>query len=224
MGAVIGDLLFLGLSITIGPVPPVAAILLLSGQRGQAKGIAYLIGWVIGLTLLMAGVVFFVRRYDYSSDGVPSLLMAWAMLLGGLALLLLAYVTWQRRPPPDAMPPLPQWLKTIDKVTPLMALAAGFFFGLVSLKNLVFATAAAAAIGKAHLSILQSYLSILLFILIATTGIAAPVYVSYVKKEKAQTLLDGWVRWLSANNTTIVCLLCMLVGVRLIGDGLGQLL
>jgi hypothetical protein len=141
-----------------------------------------------------------------------------------MALLALAYFTWQRRPPPQTTPALPAWLQTIHQVSPLMALFTGLFFGLVSLKNLIFSAAAAAAIGQAHLSTTQSLLAILLFIAIATAGIATPVYVSYAKKEQAQAILDGWMQWLSANNTTIVCLLCLLIGVRLIGDGLGEIL
>jgi len=224
MGAVIGDILFLGFGIFIGPLPTIVVILLLSGQHGRVKGLAYLVGWIIGLTLLVIGVGLLTSSFDFRRERTPSPLLAWASLVGGVTLLILAYVTWRRRPPPDATPTLPGWLKTIDQTTPLMALGVGFFFGLVSLKNFVFTTAAAAAVGKAQLDIVQTLIAVLLFIAIATAGIATPVYVAFAKEERAQVILAGWIDWLSANNTLIVCLLGLLFGIRLVGDGLGDLM
>jgi hypothetical protein len=225
MGFVIGEVLFFGLAIVIGgPLTITTAILLLTGERGQVKGVAYLIGWVIGLTLLVVGVVFLVRGRDFSHESTPSLVMAWAKLLGGIALLIVAYVTWRRRPPPDAPLELPGWLKRIHQTEPPLALGAGFFFGLFSVKNLLIVTAAAAAIGRANPNFLQALILIVLFIIIATSGIATPVYVAFSRKERAQEIFAGWVRWLSANNALIVSLLCLLIGVKLFGDGLGGLL
>ena len=221
MGAVIGDILLLGFGIVIGgPITIITAILLLTGERGHIKGLGYLIGWVVGLTLLVAGVVFLVRGRDFSHASTPSLIMGWLKVLGGIALLILAYLTWRRRPPPDAQPELPRWLQRINQLAPATALAAGLFFGLVSLKNLLFASAAAAAIGQAHLNTLQAVVSVLLFVLIASLGIATPVYVAFTRRENAQKIFAAWVQWLSVNNTVIVALLCILLGIKLFGDGL----
>lgn len=225
MGAVIGDVLLFGLGIVVGPIPIIAVILLLAGRRGPIKGLAYLVGWVIGLTLLAASVVWLIQGQDFSRrESTPSLILSWGRLLAGIALLILAYVTWRRRSSDKAKGELPAWLSRIHLAAPIMALATGLFFGLVSPKNLLFVAAAAAAIGRAQLPLLQAILAGLLFIAIATSGIAAPVYVAWAKPEQAQATLEGWVRWLSANNALIVSLLCILLGVKLIGDGLGGLL
>jgi len=103
-------------------------------------------------------------------------------------------------------------------------LGVGFFFGLFSLKNLVFTAAAAASIGRANLPLSQALIAILLYIAVATAGIAAPVYVAFAKKEQAEDIFVRSVQWLSVNNALIVSLLCLVVGVRLFGDGLGGLL
>lgn len=225
MGAVIGDVLIFGLGIVIGPIPIIAVILLLAGRRGQTNGFAYLIGWVIGLTLLVASVVWLVQGLDFSrQESTPSLMLSWGRVLAGIALLILAYVTWRRRSSDKAKGELPAWLSRIHLAAPVMALATGLFFGLISPKNLLFVAAAAAAIGRAQLPLLQALLAGLLFIAIATSGIAMPVYIAWAKQERAQAILDDWVRWLSANNALIVSLLCVLLGVKLIGDGLGGLL
>ncbi|HMN28238.1 MAG TPA: GAP family protein, partial [Caldilineaceae bacterium] len=142
-------------------------------------------------------------------------------LLAGIGLLLAAYYIWRRRPASDVRPELPGWLKTIHQIRPLVALAVGFFLGLVSLKNLVFATAAASQIGQAHLAVTQALLVILIFIVIASLGVASPVYVSFAKGKQAEAILANWEQWLSLNNTTILCVLCLIIGADLLGDGLG---
>ena len=223
MGVVIGDILPLALGIAIGPLPVIAVILLLTGERGRSKGLAYLVGWLVGLLLLMMSIFLLVHRQDFSRGSSPSLLVSWLTLLAGIGLLLAAYYIWRRRPASDVRPELPGWLKTIHQIRPLVALAVGFFLGLVSLKNLVFATAAASQIGQAHLAVTQALLVILIFIVIASLGVASPVYVSFAKGKQAEAILANWEQWLSLNNTTILCVLCLIIGADLLGDGLGAL-
>lgn len=223
MGAVIGDMLFLGLGIAIGPMPVVVIILLLSGRRGRARGVAYLGGWIVGLVLLEMGVYLFVRGKDFSRGSTELLILSWAMVVAGIALLAVAYITWRRRPPAGQKTELPHWVQALHQVTPLLALGAGFGFGLISVKNLVFASAAAASVGRAQVDFALAVFAIALFTLVATSGIAAPVYVAFAKGAEAQRILDGWVEWLATHNALILTLLCLFFGIRLLGDGIGGL-
>ena len=223
MGIVIGDILPLALGIAIGPLPVIAVILLLTGERGRSKGLAYLVGWLVGLSLLMMSVFWLVHGQDFSHGSSPSLIVSWLTLLAGIGLLISAYYIWRRRPAPDVKSELPGWLKTIHQIRPLVALGVGFFLGLVSFKNLVFASAAATQIGQAHLAVTQAILAILVFTIIASLGVASPVYVSFAKGEQADAILANWEQWLSLNNATILSILCLIIGADLLGDGLGAL-
>ena len=61
MGAVIGDVLFLALGVVIGPIPICVVLLLLTGSRGYTRGMGYMIGWIVGLTMLVIGASGFER-------------------------------------------------------------------------------------------------------------------------------------------------------------------
>ena len=224
MGAIISEILPLAVGIAIGPLPIAVVILLLTGQRGKLKGLTYLVGWLIGLILLMLTVFLFIRGHDYSPGSGPSLLVSWVKLLAGISLFVAAYLNWRQRLAPGAKTELPGWLKTIQQVTLLVALGVGLLLGLVSPKNLVLATAAATTIGQAHLSISQAVMAVLLFVMIASSGVATPVYISVTKGEQAELLLADWGQWLSVNNATILCVLCLIIGADLFGDALGGLL
>jgi threonine/homoserine/homoserine lactone efflux protein len=224
MGTVIADILPLAVGITVAPIPIVAVILLLAGQQGKNKGLTYLLGWLVGLTVLVLVVFLLVRTLDFRPGSMPSLLVAWLTLLAGVALLIMAYLAWRKRPPPGTKAELPGWLKRIHQLTPLFALGVGLALGLVNVKNLLFATAAATKIGQAHLPIPQALIAVLIFIGIATLGIASPVWVAFTRGEQAEAILADWEQWLATNNATILFVLCLLIGTKLLGEGLGELL
>ena len=51
------DLLLLGLGITLEPFPLTAFILLLSAEKGTRKGLAFILGWLACLVVVIAAVV-----------------------------------------------------------------------------------------------------------------------------------------------------------------------
>lgn len=219
MGRVIGDILLYGLGIAIGPLPILVAVLLLTGKRGHARSVAYLLGWVLGLALLVSFVVWFVGNYDFEQPNGPSQIMSWARIVAGGALVVLAAITWWRRPPPDSDPKLPKWLHYTHKAPVPLALGVGLFFGLVSLKNLILTTAAAASVARAQLDTSVAALCTVLFIGVATIGVGTPVGVAFLHKQRAKELLDRWVKWMSQHNALLVCLICLMVGAKLFFDG-----
>ena len=53
----VADLLLIGLGITLEPFPLTAFILLLSAEKGTRKGLAFILGWLACLVVVIAGVV-----------------------------------------------------------------------------------------------------------------------------------------------------------------------
>ena len=49
---------------------------------------------------------------------------------------------------------------------------------------------------------------------------AAPVVISLALGERARRILDGLQAWMSANNAVIMAVLLLVIGVKLIGDGI----
>ncbi len=51
------DLLLIGLAITLEPFPLTAFILILSAEKGTRKGLAFILGWLACLVVVIAAVV-----------------------------------------------------------------------------------------------------------------------------------------------------------------------
>jgi hypothetical protein len=221
---IVGTLLPFALGIAISPAPIIAAILLLTSNRSPAKGLAYLAGWLAGLVTLLFAILLLVTSRDYSRWKIAAQFTGWAILIAGIILLIMAYVQWRQRPPLDAeLMPL-EWLQAMPQATSLMALGAGLFFGLFSLKNLLIVAATAAIIGETGLGLGGRILAILIFATIATIGIATPAYVSLTQGERARETLVDWEYRLSIHNVTITCIVLVTIAVQLLGSGLSRLL
>src|SRR5262249_55429696 len=54
MGDVMGEMLPSAVAITISPLPIVAVVLMLVTPRGRVNGVAFIVGWVIGLVTVGA--------------------------------------------------------------------------------------------------------------------------------------------------------------------------
>jgi hypothetical protein len=221
---IIGTLLPFALGIAISPVSIIAVILILTGNRTPAKGLAYLAGWLAGLITLIFVMLLLVSGRSYRWGGAAAQFTTWIILLAGIILLIMAYVQWRQRPPPDAeIMPL-EWLRAIPQTTSIMAMSAGLFFSLFSMKNLLIVTAAAALIGEAGLELDGRMMAIVTFIAIATLGIAAPTYIVFTQGERATTILADWEYRLSIHNVTITCIVLVTLAVQLLGAGLSRLL
>ena len=62
MGAVIGDLLPLGLGVAISPIPIIAVILMLLSRQAARTSTGFLAGWVAGIVVVTAVVLLLVGQ------------------------------------------------------------------------------------------------------------------------------------------------------------------
>ena len=76
---------------------------------------------------------------------------------------------------------------------------------------------------SAGLSTGQSVVAVVVYVVIAALGVAAPLVVMVSLGRKAPVILDGWKSWLAQNNTAVMAVLLLVFGVVLIGKGVGGL-
>ena len=62
-----------------------------------------------------------------------------------------------------------------------------------------------------------------MFILIGSITILAPLVIYFTLGTKATDILDGIKTWMGANNATIMTVLLIVLGFKLIGDAIGGL-
>ncbi len=212
-----------GLAIAISPGPMVAAILLLTSNRGPRKWIAYLAGWLTTSITLVVTVLLFVSSQAPGPRSTVSQVTSWFILLAGIALLTVTYLQWHARSSPDTQSMFLDRLRAIPVATTFQAWSAGIFFGLFSAKNLLLTASAALLIGEARLGVNETIVAVMIFVVIATSGILATGCVALTRGAQSRTILTEWEHGLSTNHVTINCSVVVMVAAQLLGLGFDRI-
>ena len=223
MGHILGDILPQALGVAISPIPIIAVILMLFSKRARSNGLAFMFGWVITLAVVGGVVLMMTNAGKISAGGTPTTLSYVIKLVIGLLFLFLAYRNWEKRPAPGEAAQLPAWMASLDSFTSGKSFGTAALMAGVNPKNLGLTLAAALTISQAGLSGTQSWIALLVFVILGSITVAAPVLYYLIAGASAEKTLNGWKAWLTANNATVMFVLFLILGVKLVGDGLGGL-
>ena len=224
MGEAFGQMLPIAIAIAASPAPIAVAVLMLVSARPRANGLAFAFGWITGIAALGALVLALAGTAGASDDdGDPSTWVSLLQLGFGVVLLLLALKSWRGRPKAGDDVPVPAWMGAMHAFTPLKAAAVGVGLSAVNPKNVLFVIAAAATEAQAGLSAGRQVLVWAIFTGVATLGVAVPLAIYFTLGERAPPLLDRLNVWLISNKTTVMAVLCLIIGATLIGNAIGGL-
>lgn len=223
MGAAIGQSLPVAVGVLISPLPIVAVVLMLVSGRARANAFAFLLGWFVAVGAVTLVVALVAGAATPSDDGPP----LWAAILKlvlGVLLLLLAVKQWRGRPRDGMEPPAPRWMAAIDAFTPVKAAGLAVLLGAVNPKNLLLVVSGGAAIATAAPGdTTAQVVASVVFALVASIGVAAPVFIYLFMGSRAATLLDELKAWMTHNNAVIMAVLLLVLGAKLLGDGIASL-
>jgi threonine/homoserine/homoserine lactone efflux protein len=223
MGQAIGQVLSFGVGVALSPVPIIAVVLMLATPRGRANGPAFLAGWIAGIAVLGTIVLLIASGASASKHGAPATWVSILKIVLGVLLLVLAAKQWRGRPRGEGEPRLPAWMKAIDKFTAVRSAAMGIALSAVNPKNLLLVVGAAAAIAQTGASTGSQAVALAVFILIATLGVGAPVAIYFLMGQRAPKILGELHDWMARENATIMAVICLIIGAKLIGDAITAL-
>jgi threonine/homoserine/homoserine lactone efflux protein len=219
MGQAIGQVLSLGVGVSLSPIPIVGVVLMLATPRARGNGLAFLVGWVGGLAVVGTVVLLVSSGAEASESGAPADWVSWLKIVLGVLLLGVAVKGWRGRPRAGEEAPMPGWIQAIDTFRPPKAAGLGVLLSAVNPKNLLLVVAAAAAIAQTGASAGSQAVALAVFVLIGTIGPGAPVAIYFVMGERSKQVLDDLRGWMSKNNAAIMAVICLLIAAKLIGDG-----
>ncbi len=221
---VIGDMLpaALAAALSIGSI--IGVVVILTGTGGIGRAVVFAAGNALAIGLVLgAGVALSSGASEPQSTADTG--VKWLSLVVGALMLWLAVHNLRAQFRPDAKAQEPKWLAKLDSITLAGAAALGGTLGVLNAKNLPLIITQAGAIGQAGLGSVQAAIVCASFGLVATLGVAIPVFTTVVRgAERARPLLDAWRSWLTRNNHALLGVLFLIMGARAFGTGLGSLL
>jgi threonine/homoserine/homoserine lactone efflux protein len=223
VGEAIGQVLSFGVGVALSPVPIIAVTLMLGTPRARPNGLAFLLGWVVGLAVVGAIVLAVAGGANANEGGEPATWVDVLKLVLGVLLLVFAFRQRRHRPRRGGEAPMPGWMRTVDRFTPRRSLAVGAALSGVNPKNLLLTVGAASAIAQTGGSTGEQAIALAVFVVVATLGPGLPVAIHFALGDRAKAILDDLKTWMAANNAAIIAVLFLVIGAKLIGDGISGL-
>ena len=217
MGAAIGQILGFAVGVAISPMPIIAVILMLFSKKATANSLSFLFGWLLGL--LGVGMIVLALGLT-ASEGGPSTASGWIKVVIGVLFLGLGVKQWKSRPKKGEQAATPGWMAAIDDFTAVKSFGIALLLSAVNPKNLGLTIAAGASIGAAGLSTGDEIIVVVVFVVIASITVAAPVILNLILGEKAQPALTEMKEWLIDNNATVMAVLFVVLGAKVLGEGI----
>lgn len=222
MGEAIGESLPIAVGVLVSPMPIVALVLMLVSRRAGSNGAAFVAGWLSGIFVLGTLVALLVGAAGSGDADTPT----WASLLKivlGALLLLLAVRSWRGRPEEGEAAPTPSWMAALDEFNAFKAFGTGVLLGSVNPKNLLLVVSAASTIATATAVTGERIVAVAVFTVVASLGVLVPFGIYLMAGERAAPLLEGIKAWMIAHNAAIMTVLLLVLGVKMVGDGVGSL-
>ena len=210
------DLLLIGLGITLEPFPLTAFILMLNAKKGIWKGLAFILGWLACLVAVIAAVILATGNSPPKPQTVPSTAALVVKLALGLVLILIA-VRQRRRMGRPRKPSA--WTARLDRL-PLWEAAGLAAF----LQPWTLVAAGAATVVGAKLSTAGSWLTLVFFCLLATSGFLYLELYATFAPARAAARLDRIRIWLDSHQDQVIIAVCLLLGFWLAGKSIYYLL
>lgn len=216
---VIGEILPFAVVVMVSPINIIAAILLLFSPRPKPAAAAYLAGFAVGVGAVLVAFDLVAEQIDWSSSDASrgGALLRIAL---GVLLLVAAVKKLRKRGAADEPPELPPRMRGISSMAPGRAATTGLAIGALNPKNIAMALASALAIGAASLSSGEIAVTMAIYVVVASIGVAAPLVVTVALGDRSQPVLEGWRDWLERNNDVVMAVLYLVFAAVLIGNGI----
>jgi hypothetical protein len=221
MGQAIAGSFALAVGIALSPLSIMAVVLMLTTERGSLNGAAFVIGWLLALGII--GVIVLAVAGPVSSSGEFAMWVSWLEIVLGTLVLVVAILQFRGRPRGGNQVLMPRWMGAINKLTPGAALAAGALLAAANPKNLLLSVVGAAAIARTEIGGNRQAIASLVFVVIATIGVGAPVAIYILMGQQSQQLLARLKDWITRYSVLIMCIVCLIISALFIGDAVTKL-
>ena len=226
MTALILQLIPVVFGIVLSPLAIMALVAILVSRLARVNGIAFLIGWAIGVVGVMLLGLWLFSALDIHGVRLPPSWTYLVRLVLGLFLIVAAVWVYRRgtakvhemaaattpREVAEAAPQLPGWLQTVSTFRPGRSLALGTGIFALNPVDASCALIAALDITIADLGAGPTTAVVAVFCVVGILPIAVPVIYVLVRGPKAQPFLDGLRNWVATHTSVLNAALLLVIG------------
>jgi threonine/homoserine/homoserine lactone efflux protein len=215
-GSELTELIPLALVVALSPLSIIPAVLVLHTARPRPTGLAFLLGWVVGLAALTAAFIE-ISGLLGGMGGKPPGWASWLRIVVGVALIAFGLFRWlTRNSKPHQMP----GTRHITEAGPGKALVVGALLTVVNPKVLFICAAAGLAIGTAGLDGRGTWVAAIFYVVIAASTVAFPILAYAVSGDRLDATLVKVKAWMEAHNAALVAAILIVIGLLVLYKGI----
>jgi threonine/homoserine/homoserine lactone efflux protein len=215
-GSVLTDLVPLALVVALSPLSIIPAVLVLDTPRPRPTGLAFLAGWLFGLTALTT-VFLEVSSLAGGLREKPPSWASWLRIVVGAALIVFGLYRWFTR---NRSAHTPAWMNSMKKFTPARALLAAAALTVINPKVLFICAAAGLAIGTAGLREPGRWGAVVWFVLVAGSTVMLPILAYAIAGSRLDERLARLKDWMERQHATLIAVILFLVGLMVLYKGI----
>lgn len=214
--AVFAELIPLALVVALSPLSIIPAVLVLHAPRPRPTGLAFLIGWILGLAALTQIFIEVSNLFGGGLDKPPSW-ASYVRIVAGAALIAFGIYKWVTRKRSEHSP---KWMNSFAKITPGRAFITAIILVVVNPKVLFICAAAGLAIGTEGLGRAGAYLAVVYFVAVASSTVALPVLAYAVSGDRLHEPLTRLKDWMERQHATLIAAILVVLGLLVLYKGI----
>jgi uncharacterized membrane protein YidH (DUF202 family) len=212
-----GQLVPLALVVALSPfsvIPPL--LLVLHAPRPRPTGLAFALGWLVGLGLTTAVFVQLPRALG-GADQTSQTWSAYVRIGIGVALVVGGVARWLTR---GRAASSPTWLNSLAKIRTPMALLLGLVLPLINPKFLFANAAAGLSIGTVALSAGGLWTALVGYTVLAGSTVALPILAYAVAPARFDPVLVRAKEWIDRRHAELTAVILVVIGIVLLYQGI----
>jgi|GEM_PF-260764 hypothetical protein len=217
---VLTELIPLALVVALSPLSIIPAVLVLHTPRPRPTGLAYLLGWLVGLAGLTAIFVELSGLMGGGGTRQPPSWASWLRIVVGAALIAFGLYKWFTRKQAEHTP---KWMSSLTTISPARAAVTAVVLVIVNPKVLLICAAAGLAIGTEGLGPTGVWLAELYYVAVAASTAAIPILAYLVVGERLDQPLARLKEWMEANHATLIAAILVAIGLMVLYKGIHAL-
>jgi len=209
----------LALVVALSPITVIPAVLVLHTARPRETGLAFLLGWLVGLAALTAGFIA-VSGLLGGLHTTPPSWASWLRIVVGIALIAFGIYRWATRHGHGEMP---RWMRSFTSMSPLRAGLTAAALAVIRPEVLFMCAAAGLAIGSAGLGRQDSWPAAIFFVALAASSVLIPVLGYLAASDRLDPALNRLKDWMEQQHAALVAVILVLIGAMVVYNGIHAL-